>query len=243
MPTQDAPKTPRVTARPGFCWDGIPAYLFDIDGTLLHSRDRVHMNAFAEGVRSIAGQEISLEGVSMAGNTDAAILAEACRRSGLPADFFATHSEAIFRAMGDYVGRNRANLDPLVLPGVENTLQHLTQRGALLGVATGNLESIGWTKLTSAGLRDWFRFGGFSDRYQLRTELVAAAAESARTLLGTPTAEICVVGDTPRDIEAARASGLAVIAVATGRYGFEELAALEPDLCTTTLADLIGQKA
>jgi phosphoglycolate phosphatase-like HAD superfamily hydrolase len=130
-----------------------------------------------------------------------------------------------------------------VLPGVENTLQHMAQRGALLGVATGNLESIGWTKLTSAGLRDWFRFGGFSDRYLLRTELVAAAAESARTLLGTPTAEICVVGDTPRDIEAARASGLSVIAVATGRYGFEELAALEPDLCTTTLADLLGQKA
>jgi phosphoglycolate phosphatase-like HAD superfamily hydrolase len=217
--------------------------LFDIDGTLLHSRDRVHMNAFAEGVRNVAGRAISLEGVSLAGNTDAAILAEACRLAGLSESFFATHSESIFRAMGDFVDRNREDLDPEVLPGVPCALKHLADRDALLGVATGNLESIGWTKLVSAGLRDWFRFGGFSDRFLVRSELVAAAAETARTLLGDPTAEICVVGDTPRDIEAARASGLAVVAVATGRYGFEELAALEPDLCTTTLSDLLQQTA
>jgi phosphoglycolate phosphatase len=33
-------------------------------------------------------------------------------------------------------------------------------------------------------------------------------------------ASICVVGDTPRDIEAARANFLSVIAVATGKYSF-----------------------
>jgi phosphoglycolate phosphatase-like HAD superfamily hydrolase len=54
---------------------------------------------------------------------------------------------------------------------------------------------------------------------------------------------VCVVGDTPRDIEAARANGLPVIAVATGNYSFEELAAMEPDVCTSSLAALLAETA
>jgi phosphoglycolate phosphatase-like HAD superfamily hydrolase len=48
-----------------------------------------------------------------------------------------------------------------------------------------------------------------------------------------------VVGDTPRDIEAARANFLSVIAVATGRYSFEELMQYQPEVCATSLADLL----
>jgi phosphoglycolate phosphatase-like HAD superfamily hydrolase len=55
-------------------------------------------------------------------------------------------------------------------------------------------------------------------------------------------AKVCVVGDTPRDIEAARANSLPVIAVATGRYSFDELKRLGPDVCTTSLADLLAYK-
>jgi phosphoglycolate phosphatase-like HAD superfamily hydrolase len=52
-------------------------------------------------------------------------------------------------------------------------------------------------------------------------------------------AKICVVGDTPRDIEAARANFLSVIAVATGRYSFDELAEHQPEVCASSLADLM----
>lgn len=239
----DVPENPRIQIRSGFCWDRCAAYLFDIDGTLIRSRDRVHANAFAAGTQSVAGLTISLEGVSLAGNTDSAILAEACQRAGLSEDFFARHAEAIFGAMAEYVSRNRKSLAPVVLPGVEATLEALGQKGALLGVATGNLETIGWIKLTRAGLRNRFRFGGFSDHFLVRNELVAAAAQKARELLGRAEAEVCVVGDTPRDIEAARSAGLPVIAVATGRFGFDELAALSPDLCATSLADLLAFQA
>jgi phosphoglycolate phosphatase-like HAD superfamily hydrolase len=74
--------------------------------------------------------------------------------------------------------------------------------------------------------------------------MVADAAAKAYELIGVPKraqASICVVGDTPRDIEAARANGLPVIAVATGNYSFEELAALEPDVCTSSLAALLAE--
>jgi phosphoglycolate phosphatase-like HAD superfamily hydrolase len=113
----------------------------------------------------------------------------------------------------------------------------------LLGVASGNLEAIGWIKIEKAGLREWFRFGGFSDHFPVRPELIGHAAKKAREL-GGPGGEtgvqICVVGDTPRDIEAARANFLSVIAVATGRYSFDELFRCQPEACVSSLADLLA---
>ncbi len=47
------------------------------------------------------------------------------------------------------------------------------------------------------------------------------------------------MGDTPRDIEAARANFLSVIAVATGHYSFDELMKYQPEACATSLADLM----
>ena len=126
------------------------------------------------------------------------------------------------------------------MPGVEAILAHLVRNGALLGVATGNLEAIGWIKLEEAGLREWFRFGGFSDHFPIRAELVGNAARKAREMAGVG-ARVCVVGDTPRDIEAARANALPVIAVATGRYSFEELLEGRPEVCASSLADLLAQ--
>jgi phosphoglycolate phosphatase-like HAD superfamily hydrolase len=46
---------------------------------------------------------------------------------------------------------------------------------------------------------------------------------------------VIVVGDTPRDIEAARAIGAGVVAVATGGYDLDALAAA--DVAVATLAD------
>jgi len=229
----------KSASQPGFAWDACDAYLFDIDGTLLLSRDRVHMDSIATGVKRVTGFEITLAGVSFHGNTDTGILREACSRAGIPADVVDRQIEAILVAMCDNVTERRAELDPILMPGVKEALNHLAGRGALLGVATGNLELIGWIKIEVAGLREWFRFGGFSDRFPVRSELIGHAARKARDLAGAD-ARVCVVGDTPRDIEAARANRLPVIAVATGHFDFEALLALQPDACTTSLADLMA---
>jgi phosphoglycolate phosphatase-like HAD superfamily hydrolase len=230
----------RALICPGFVWDAQDAYLFDIDGTLLRSRDRIHFNAFAESARE-AGFEITLDGVVLHGGTDTAILAEAFALAGIERAAWEPHNSTILDAMRRTIAARRGEMRPWTMPAVREILAHLAGRGALLGIATGNLEAIGWTKVEIVGLREWFRFGGFSDRFEVRAEMVAEAAKKARALLPEkPEATICVVGDTPRDIEAARANGLPVIAVATGNYSFEQLAALEPDACVESFAALPG---
>ena len=124
-----------------------------------------------------------------------------------------------------------------VVGGALEALEHLSSRGALLGVATGNLQAIGWTKLRRAGLGGFFRFGGFSDDAPTRPEVFAAAVDQVRARRGQD-ATICVVGDTPADITAARSNGLAVIAVATGPFALEELKVHRPTWCVPTLAAL-----
>jgi len=229
----------RVAIEPGFAWDAQDAYLFDIDGTLLRSRDRIHVDSFASSVHRVTGFEITLAGILLHGSTDTAILREACNQAGIPAEVLEPRIEGILEAMRHAVAERRHELDLIRMPGVEQMLQHLATRGALLGVATGNLEMIGWIKVEQAGLRQWFRFGGFSDHFPIRAELVGQAADKAREMAGRG-ASICVVGDTPRDIEAARANFLSVIAVATGRYSFDELLAYQPEVCATSLADLLA---
>ena len=239
MATTEQNQQARVAIEQDFVWDGQDAYLFDIDGTLLRSRDRVHFDSVAAGVHRVTGFEITLAGILLHGSTDTAILREACRQAGISAAVLEERYEAILEAMRNSVVERRHELDPIVMPGVNETLHHLAQEGALLGVASGNLEAIGWIKIEKAGLREWFRFGGFSDQFPVRVELIGQAANKARELAGKG-AKICVVGDTPRDIEAARANFLSVIAVATGKYTFDELLKYQPEACVSSLADLLA---
>jgi phosphoglycolate phosphatase-like HAD superfamily hydrolase len=230
----------RVVIEPDFAWDGQDAYLFDIDGTLLRSRDRIHVESFASSVQRVTGFEITLAGILLYGNTDTAILREACLQAGVPPDLLEAKIESILEAMRTSVAERRQEMDLVRMPGVENVLSHLARKGALLGVASGNLEMIGWIKIEHAGLREWFRFGGFSDHFPIRSELIGQAALKARELTGGT--KISVVGDTPRDIESARANFLSVIAVATGNYSFEELLKYQPEVCASSLADLLALK-
>ena len=242
MQTIEPKPEARITIEAGFAWDAQDAYLFDIDGTILRSRDRVHYDSVAAGVRRVTGFEITLAGVAIHGSTDTAILREACRQAGIPSDLLEEHYDAILEAMRKSVAERRNELDPVLMPGIEDVPRRLAGKGALLGVASGNLEAIGWIKIERAGLREWFRFGGFSDRFPVRSELIAHAAQKARELAGGG-AKVCVVGDTPRDIEAARANSLPVIAVATCRCSFEELVQHHPKACVSSLADLLASSS
>ncbi len=235
-----SPTDARVYVQEGFAWDAQDAYLFDIDGTLLRSRDRIHYDSFFSAAEAVLGRSLKLDGVVLHGNTDPGILREAFRLAEIEDSLYHGSLEAISAHMGRMVEARRAELDLWVMPGVAAMLAFLQQRGAALGVATGNLASIGWIKVEVAGLREWFTFGGFSDGLDRRADMIARALKLAHQAAGSK-ASVCVVGDTPADIAAARANGLPTIAVATGNSTFDELLESRPEVCASTLTALLEQ--
>ncbi len=242
----DTTAADQVYVQPGFLWDRQDAYLFDIDGTLLRSRDRVHYDSFFAAVDHVLGRPLLLDGVTLHGNTDPGILRDAFRLAAMDDEAWRPHVDAIFRHMSDGVTVRQAEMDLLVMPGVEAALAHLRRQGAALGVATGNIESIGWIKVEQAGLRHWFTFGGFSDAFEVRSDMIGHALGLAHTALQPDSAHhgraksVCVVGDTVFDVTAARANGLPTIAVATGNYTFAQLMEAEPEVCATSLEALLA---
>jgi phosphoglycolate phosphatase len=237
---EDIDESTRVSIQDGFCWDQQNAYLFDIDGTLLRSRDRIHYQSFFDGVRSVMGRELILDGVILSGNTDPGILHDAFRLAELDKEQWQPMLEDILEHMRTNVAAQRDQMNLVKMPGVDEILAYLHKKNAALGVGTGNLESIGWLKLEVLGIRHWFTFGGFSDKFAIRSEMIAHAANEARQVAGTD-ATVCVVGDTPADIAAAKANGLPTIAVATGHYTFDELMKHQPEVCVSTLSVLLKQ--
>jgi phosphoglycolate phosphatase-like HAD superfamily hydrolase len=109
-----------------------------------------------------------------------------------------------------------------------------------LGLLTGNFQSGAWLKLEHYALHDYFDFGGFGDRHVNRNDVARDAFELIRRRLGADfdPADVWVVGDTPADVECARAIGANSIAVATGIFTAEELAAENPNFLWDDLADV-----
>jgi phosphoglycolate phosphatase len=214
------------------------AYLFDIDGTLLNSRDGVHYESFHNAVRAVFGVDSRIDGVPVHGNTDVGILRAVLRREGISDADFEVGLPRVLNHMCEEVRRNTADLRPELCPSIRELLELLSGRGKLLGVASGNLEPIAWAKLEAARLRNFFAFGSFSDRHELRPDIFGWGIAQVRSRLHRE-ATVCIVGDTPADIEAARLMGAPVIAVATGIFDEVTLEACGPDLCVSCCTDLL----
>ncbi|ACY15203.1 HAD family hydrolase [Haliangium ochraceum] len=215
-------------------------YLFDIDGTILLSGG-AGVAALDCVFREQHGIEAAMHGISPAGKTDPLIIAEVFERHlqrAPTADEIARILDAYAPVLRDTV---RASEGYRLMPAVRETLAFLAgEPGVYLALATGNIRVAAQTKLERADLWKLFAVGGFGCDSEDRAQLVARAIERARehSRVAYSDEEIVVVGDTVRDIAAARACRVRVLAVATGGQDRGTLAAAEPDAVFDTLAEL-----
>ncbi len=218
--------------------------LFDIDGTLVHTSG-AGRRAIDAALRELYGWEEATAGVWFGGKTDPLIVAE------------------VFAARGEPPGRSRDELRRIVpvylrhlereleagrdgcrsLPGAPALLRALGGRAAecVVALLTGNIEGGARRKLAACGL-GWstFRCGAFGDEGLRRIDLLPVAAARAQACAGRPfdPRDAVVIGDTPADIEVARAHGALAIAVATGASPRDVLAEHRPDVLLDDLADV-----
>jgi len=230
-----------VYIRPGFEWNAADAYLFDIDGTLLNSRDPVHYFAFQNALKNTFGIEAKIDGIPVHGNTDTGILRAVLQRAGIADAQINVRLPQMIAQMCAEVERNREQMCPELCPSMYELVSGLHAQGKLLGAASGNLEPIGWLKIEKAGLRKLFSFGVFAYPLEFRRDIFMHGINIVRQRLGKQ-AQVYVVGDTPSDIEAAKAVDVPIIAVATGIYKFDELQALQPDACFPCATDMLESR-
>ncbi len=200
--------------------------LFDIDGTLVRTGG-AGRRAMDEAFAYVTKQPEGLADVRFSGMTDRGILRAGFENLG------ETLTEARFdEVMSDYLIRLRRYV-PIspgyqVMPGVHGILSACQEAGVAMGLGTGNVEAAARVKLDRAELSSFFTFGGFGSDAEDRAELLRIGARRGFDSIGGG-ARVVVIGDTPLDVRAARAIGAKVIAVATGTFSFDELAASEPD--------------
>lgn len=215
--------------------------LFDIDGTLTWGGPA--KAAFEWALEQVFGTAGKAKLHNFAGKTDPQIARELLRDAGLEDPEIDAGLEALWT---HYLGELEARLpdEPLtVLPGVRPLLAHLDERSDVaLGLLTGNILPGARLKLGSVGLMDYFRVGGYGSDSEVREDLTAVAIERAEAhwkKVFHPSG-VVVVGDTPRDVACGKYGGTRTVAVATGRYDVDTLAAAEPDVVLESMADLMG---
>jgi phosphoglycolate phosphatase-like HAD superfamily hydrolase len=213
--------------------------LFDIDGTLVLTGG-AGGRAMSAAFRDVFGVPHP-QAVAMDGRTDPWVVAEMARQCGLAAgvtslrrfhDAYVTHLQNELDRPGPRKG---------VMPGVRAMLDALAARDdVFVALLTGNFRRGAQLKLEYFDLWRYFRCGAFGDAVMSRIELMPIAFEAVRAC-GGPSVDpgnVIVVGDTPLDVAAAAAVSARSVAVATGRYGLDELRASGAAVALTDLGDL-----
>lgn len=214
---------------------------FDIDGTML-STGGAGQKAMELALTEEFRLEFPFEDILTAGRTDRGIEDEIFGKYRLPDT--PHHRERFMRAYLDRLPECMSELTGALLPGVRELLHALHQRADVrLSLLTGNYCEGAWIKLRHFRIDHYFSAegaGGFGDHHAHRDDVARLALQTVsqhleRTIPGN---DACVIGDTPADIQCARAIGARAAAVATGVYSREQLEPHTPDHLFDDLSDI-----
>ncbi len=215
--------------------------LFDIDGTILWTQ--------GAGRRAMEAALFSHFGAAgppsyrYDGKTDRQIVRESMREAGFDDGTIDARTPGV---LTEYLERLESELAApggavYRYDGVMELLDALEARqDRILGLLTGNLVEGANRKLRAVQVApERFRLGAYGSDHEHRPALPAIAMQRARESLGLALAgeQVVIIGDTPADIHCGRDVGARAIAVATGHYSVEDLAAHAPAAVFADLTD------
>ena len=214
------------------------AILWDIDGTLLRATG-TGIRTFTVALEIVTGLAFPSTPIDMGGRTDPDIAASVLAALGIEDE------DVLFRLLAEVelayeLLEHEFRPMTVAKPGVAAALDRLAAEKTVQTLVTGNLQSVARRKVAAVGLDTHIRFelGGYGSDHRLRSELVRTSrsrlADNGHTIALENT---WVVGDTPRDLQCARDTGVRCVLVATGSHTYDELAALDADAVFVDLAD------
>jgi phosphoglycolate phosphatase len=214
---------------------GARAVLFDLDGTLVETRDDI-ATAVNLVLRERKLPPMSVEAVSEHVGRGARVLVTRCL---VAAGVAGPTEEQIQDAYGTFA---RAYADHLldtsyVYAGVPALLERLARPGCALAIVSNKPEGLSRQLIDGLGLLGSFRLIVGGDTFDVRKPDPRPLLYTLEKL-GAGAGEAAMVGDSVVDVEAARAAGMAAAAVTWGFGARGALAAAQPDFLAETPEEL-----
>jgi phosphoglycolate phosphatase len=220
--------------------------LWNIDLTLVDV-SRITRAAYAEAFQQVTGRRL-VQLPQFAGQSESEIFFDALARneavpSGAGGDallepFCEALASAFTARRGDLTEQGR------LLPGAAEAVQTLASRPDVVvqSVLTGTIRPNAETKLAAFGLARFFDFevGGYGSESYPKGALVMRARGLAAEKYGRVFTErnTVYIGDSVRDVAAAKGGGAQSVAVASGRSTQSDLRAAGADLVLPDLSDV-----
>ncbi len=214
--------------------------LWDIDFTLLVAGGASRL-IYQVVFRELFGADLR-EIAPMAGRTDRAIVRDTLAMAGIGEP--GRHVDAFLAALAGHAGGFRSLVAERghALPGAAAAIAAVAAApGTVQSVLTGNIRPLAEAKLAALGLTDHLDLavGAYGDHHEVRAELVHLARRQAGRAYGRGFGgrATVLIGDTPLDVAAARATGAGSVGVATGGSTAADLTAAGADAVLPGLAD------
>lgn len=217
--------------------------LFDIDGTLIKAGG-AGARALNRAVEALTGRPEACKYISWQGVTDKTNFENAFKagsgRKPVKKEIAALTRKYVEFLPAEVLASVKAG-KYLKLKGVERFLKKLSgRRDLLVGLGTGNLKDGAFMKLEPSGLLKHFAFGGYGCDSHHRSEMLRKAVERAAGLarVKIEPREVFVIGDTHRDVEAAKEAGYHSGAVLDGFGDPRLLMRSNPELMAKDFSDM-----
>ena len=196
--------------------------LFDLDGTLVDAGG-CGRRALVRAMEELYGVTPEFEHALISGRTDLdnfSIVYSLIKKgkNPTPADMKKMKAKYLELLPQEVHASVRCKKYDLV-PGVKKFLEFLAKdKDVIIGLGTGNLEQGAQLKLEPSGLNKFFTVGGYGEDGHTREEMLQAAVKRAEKKFKTKieAENVFVIGDTHRDIVAAKNCGFHTAVLTTG---------------------------